>query len=457
MPLSIVILAAGQGTRMRSGLPKVLQPLAGKPLLAHVLDAVETLSADSVYVVYGHGGDQVPNGFPERNVEWVLQESRLGTGHAVAQVIGRIADDHAVLVLYGDVPLIDPQTLRYLIDQMEVADLSLLTTKLDDPSGYGRIVRNVHGAVERIIEHKDATDGERRIDEVNTGLLVAKANRLRKWLATLGNDNSQGEYYLTDTIGMAASEGLRVEGVIAEDPSEVHGINDRRQLAEAEDILRRRRANKLLRDGVTLIDPRRIDIRGDLKCGQDVTIDANVVFEGDVVLGNGVHVGPGCIIRNSHIGDGSVIDALCHIESAVIGRGCHIGPYARLRPEAHLHDDVRVGNFVEIKKSEIGKGSKVNHLTYLGDAAIGTRVNIGAGTITCNYDGANKHRTVIEDGAFVGSNTALVAPVRVGRNAVIGAGSTISKDAPADALTVSRARQATIEGWQRPGKQNKQD
>ncbi|MBW3566667.1 MAG: bifunctional UDP-N-acetylglucosamine diphosphorylase/glucosamine-1-phosphate N-acetyltransferase GlmU, partial [Proteobacteria bacterium] len=358
---------------------------------------------------------------------------------------------------YGDVPLINAQTLRHLVDQMEVADLSLLTTKLDDPSGYGRIVRNIHGAVERIIEHKDATDGERRIDEVNTGLLVANAGRLRKWLATLGNDNSQGEYYLTDTIGMAAGEGLRVEGVIAEDPSEVHGINDRRQLAEAENILRMRRADKLLRDGVTLIDPSRIDIRGDLKCGQDVTIDANVVFEGDVILGNGVHVGPGCVIRNSRIGDGSVIDALCHIESAIVGRSCHIGPYARLRPEAHLHEDVRVGNFVEIKKSEVGKGSKVNHLTYLGDAAIGAGVNVGAGTITCNYDGANKHRTVIEDGAFIGSNTALVAPLRVGRNAVIGAGSTISKDAPADTLTVSRARQTTIEGWQRPQKRKKED
>ena len=442
---------------MRSRLPKVLQTLAGKPLLAHVLDAVHELSADGVYVVYGHGGEQVPEAFAGRDVQWIRQESQLGTGHAVAQAIGRIPDAHHVLVLYGDVPLIQAHTLRQLVDSTDNADLVLLTTKLDDPSGYGRIVRNVHGTVERIIEHKDATDNERRIDEVNTGLLVARADRLRKWLAALGNDNSQGEYYLTDTIGMAAGEGLRVEGVLVDDAAEVHGINDRRQLADAEDILRRRHADRLLRDGVTLADPARLDVRGELKCGQDVMIDVNVVFEGTVTLGNGVRVGPGCVIRNSSIGDGSVIEALCHIESSSIGRSCRIGPYARLRPDARLADDVHVGNFVEIKKSELGKGSKANHLTYIGDAAIGADVNVGAGTITCNYDGANKHRTIIEDGAFIGSNAALVAPVRVGRNAVIGAGSTISKDAPANALTVSRARQITIEGWQRPQKRKKED
>ena len=457
MPLSIVILAAGQGTRMRSRLPKVLQQLAGKPLLAHVLDTVDELSAEAVYVVYGHGGEQVPEAFSSRKVEWVRQESQLGTGHAVAQAIGHIPDDHQVLVLYGDVPLMQADTLRGLVEKCDVADLVLLSTKLVDPAGYGRIVRGSHGNIERIVEHKDATDSERRIDEVNTGLLAAPCARLRKWLAALGNDNAQGEYYLTDVIGMAAGEGLRVEGVIADDPAEVHGINDRRQLAEAEKILRRRNADRLLRDGVTLVDPERIDVRGSLQCGQDVTIDVNVVFHGDVRLGDRVVIGPGCVISDATIGDGTTVDALCHIDSTNIGRDCRIGPYARLRPGATLGDEVHVGNFVEIKKSELGKGSKANHLSYIGDAGIGAGVNIGAGTITCNYDGANKHRTIIEDGAFIGSNTALVAPIRVGRNAVVGAGSTLSKDAPADALTVSRGRQTTIEGWQRPKKQKSED
>lgn len=452
MPLSIVILAAGQGTRMHSRLPKVLQPLAGRPLLAHVLDAAGKLAADAVYVVYGHGGEQVPEAFPGRDIEWVRQESQLGTGHAVAQTIGRIPDSHLVLVLYGDVPLIRTETLQRLIDATANSDLVLLTTKLDDPSGYGRILRDAEGGVERIIEHKDASDSERRIDEINTGLLLCPARRLRSWLNALGNDNAQGEYYLTDIIGMAAAEGLRVEGLIVEEADEVHGINDRAQLAEAERLLRERTATRLLREGVTLADPARIDVRGRLACGQDVNIDVNVVFEGDVTLGDSVRIGPGCIIRNCTIGDGSVIDALCHLEGANVGRNCRIGPYARLRPEAMLSDDARVGNFVEIKKSDIGKGSKVNHLTYIGDASVGAGVNIGAGTITCNYDGANKHRTVIEDGAFIGSNTALVAPVRVGRNATVGAGSTVTKDAPPDALTVSRARQTSIDGWQRPEK-----
>ncbi|HEX7047288.1 MAG TPA: bifunctional UDP-N-acetylglucosamine diphosphorylase/glucosamine-1-phosphate N-acetyltransferase GlmU [Gammaproteobacteria bacterium] len=452
MPLSIVILAAGQGTRMRSRLPKVLQTLAGRPLLAHVLDAADKLSGDAVYVVYGHGGEQVPEAFADRDIEWVRQESQLGTGHAVAQTIGRIPDSHLVMVLYGDVPLIRAETLQRLIDAAVDGDLVLLTTKLDDPSGYGRILRDTQGGVTRIVEHKDATDTERRINEINTGLLLCSARRLRAWLNALGNDNAQGEYYLTDIIGMAASEGLRVEGLVVEEADEVHGINDRAQLAEAERLLRERNAERLLRDGVTLADPARIDIRGKLQCGQDVSIDVNVVFEGDVTLGDNVRIGPGCVIRDCTIGEGSVINALCHLEAANVGRNCRIGPYARLRPGAMLSDDAHVGNFVEIKKSDIGRGSKVNHLTYIGDASIGAGVNIGAGTITCNYDGANKHRTVIEDGAFIGSNTALVAPVRVGRNATVGAGSTISKDAPADALTVSRARQASIDGWQRPKK-----
>lgn len=457
MPLSIVILAAGQGTRMRSRLPKVLQTLAGQPLLAHVLDAADKLSADAVHVVYGHGGERVPEAFPGRRIDWVRQESQLGTGHAVAQAIGKIPDSHLVMVLYGDVPLIRPETLQRLIDAAAESDLVLLTTKLADPSGYGRILRDSQGGIERIVEHKDATDTERRIDEINTGLLLCPASRLRQWLEALGNDNAQGEYYLTDIIGMAANEGLRVEGLLVEEADEVHGINDRAQLAEAERLLRARTAERLLRDGVTLADPARIDVRGSLQCGQDVSIDVNVVFEGDVALGDGVRIGPGCVIRDCTIGDGSIVDALCHLEAASVGRNCRIGPYARLRPGAMLSEDVHIGNFVEVKKSDIGEASKVNHLTYIGDTSIGAGVNVGAGTITCNYDGANKHRTVIEDGAFIGSNTALVAPVRIGRNATIGAGSTISKDAPSDALTVSRARQVSIESWQRPTKRKKED
>lgn len=457
MPTSIVILAAGQGTRMRSRLPKVLQPLAGRPLLAHVLDSAAGLNADATYVVYGHGGAQVTQAFPDSNIEWVLQESQLGTGHAVMQAIDRIPDSHLVLVLYGDVPLIRPSTLLRLADSAGTDALALLTAKMRDPTGYGRIVRRADGGIEKIVEHKDASELERSIREINTGLLACPAQRLRGWLAALNNDNTQGEYYLTDIIGMAARQGVAVEGLLVEDVDEVHGINDRRQLAEAESILRRRTADRLFREGVTLADPDRIDVRGLLQCGQDVSIDVNVVFEGEVFLGDGVRVGPGCVIRDSHIAEGSVIDALCHIESAQVGRNCRIGPYARLRPDARLDEGVHVGNFVEIKKSDIGRNSKVNHLTYIGDASIGTGVNIGAGTITCNYDGANKHRTIIEDGAFIGSNTSLVAPIRIGRNATIGAGSAISKDAPADSLTVSRGRQASIEGWQRPKKHNKKD
>ena len=455
MTTSTIILAAGQGTRMRSGLPKVLQPLGGRPMLAHVLDTVSRLEDTRVYVVHGHGGERVQAAFQERQLQWVHQAEQLGTGHAVMQAMGRIADDDLVLVLYGDVPLMRLPTLTGLLNAARPGALALLTARVDDPAGYGRIVRGEGGSIQRIVEHKDASERERAITEINTGLLACPARKLREWLARLDNDNAQGEYYLTDIIGMAAGEGYPVEGIIVEDISEIHGINDRRQLAEAERILRERIADQLLAAGVTLADPSRIDVRGELRCGRDVFLDVNVVFEGEVELGDDVVIGPNCVIRNARIGSGTRIDAFSHIDSADIGRDARIGPYARLRPGAELADEVHVGNFVEVKKSRIGRGSKANHLSYIGDAEVGAGVNIGAGTITCNYDGANKHRTVIEDGAFIGSNSALVAPVIIGRNATVGAGSTISKNAPAGALTVSRARQTTIEGWQRPQKQKK--
>ena len=454
MPLSVVILAAGQGTRMRSSLPKVLQPLAGEPLLGHVLNATRSLEPDKTFIVHGHGADLVCERFADIDAEWILQAEQLGTGHAVDQAMGRLADDDLVLVLYGDVPLITPDTLHRLVDSAHEDALALLTVELECPTGYGRILRDAHGSIQRIVEEKDASEQERRITETNTGLLACPARRLRGWLNALDNSNAQGEYYLTDIIAMAAAEGVRINGVIANDTGEVHGVNDRRQLAQAESILRARRAEALLDSGVTLIDPERIDIRGRLTCGKDVSIDANVVFEGNVHLGDKVRIGPNCVIRNSTIAEGSIVEAFSHIEEAAIAANCSIGPYARLRPHTNLSDGVRIGNFVEVKKSDIGRGSKLNHLAYVGDATIGKDANVGAGTITCNYDGVNKHRTVIGDRAFIGSNTSLVAPVTIGEGATIGAGSTISKDAPAETLSVSRSRQSTVPGWKRPAKKD---
>lgn len=454
MPLSVVILAAGQGTRMRSSLPKVLQPLAGEPLLGHVLNATRSLEPGKTIVVHGHGAELVRDQFSGADVEWVLQAEQLGTGHAVDQAMGKVADEDLVLVLYGDVPLITPDTLHRLVDSAHEDALALLTVELDNPKGYGRIIRDANSSIQRIVEEKDATERERGITETNTGLLACSARRLRGWLSALDNSNAQGEYYLTDIIGMAAAEGVEINGVRATDAGEVHGINDRRQLAQAESILRQRRTEMLLDSGVTLTDPQRVDIRGRLTCGKDVSIDANVVFEGNVRLGNKVSIGPNCVIRNSTIADGTRVDAFTHIEDAAIGANCRIGPYARLRPATNLADEVRIGNFVEIKKSEIGNGSKVNHLAYVGDTVIGRDANIGAGTITCNYDGVNKHQTRIGDRAFIGSNTSLVAPVTIGAGATIGAGSTISKDAPEETLSVSRARQSTVPGWKRPEKKD---
>lgn len=451
MSTAIVILAAGQGKRMHSDLPKVLQPLGGGCLLEQVVDTAAELPDASLYVVYGHGGEQVRHALAHLDVTWVRQGEQLGTGHAVAQALPGVADDDTMLVLYGDVPLVEAATLDKLVQAAKEGALALLTTRLADPSGYGRVVRGDGGGVLRIVEDKDASDAERRIDEVNTGLLAAPTAMLRHWVECLGNDNAQREFYLTDIISMAVDDGVEVAATGAP-AEETLGVNDRVQLSVVESVLRRRRAEALMRAGVTLRDPARIDLRGELVCGRDVVIDVNCVFEGKVRLGDGVRVGPNCVIRDTAIAAGSKVFAHSLIDTAEIGARCRIGPFARLRPEARLADGVHVGNFVEIKKSEIGRGSKANHLTYIGDASVGSGVNVGAGTITCNYDGANKHRTVIGDDVFVGSDTQFVAPVTVGAGATIGAGSTITKDVPADQLALSRARQTTVPGWRRPEK-----
>ena len=452
MALHVIILAAGQGTRMKSDLPKVLQPLAGRPLLAHVLGRALGLGAHATHVVYGHGGDAVPASFPDADVKWVLQSEQLGTGHAVAQAMPAIPDDATVLVLYGDVPLIEAATLRPLVDKARTGRLALLGVRLDDPAGYGRLVRDAAGRVVRIVEEKDASESELSVNEVNTGIMAAPAKRLRGWLAGLSSENAQGEYYLTDVVAMAVADGVTVEAMLAPTVAEVLGINDREQLAALETTLRRRVTGAMMARGVTLVDPARVDVRGRIDCGRDVHIDINAIFEGVVELGDRVSIGPNALIRNSRLGAGCRVLANTIIEDADIGPDCELGPFARLRPGTELARGVKVGNFVEIKKSRLGEDSKVNHLSYVGDAEIGTRVNVGAGTITCNYDGANKHRTVIGDDAFIGSNTALVAPVEIGRGATVGAGSTLSKDAPAGELTVARGRQTTVRGWKRPVK-----
>jgi bifunctional UDP-N-acetylglucosamine pyrophosphorylase/glucosamine-1-phosphate N-acetyltransferase len=440
---------------MKSARPKVLQPLAGRPLLAHVLGRALGLGAHATHVVYGHGGDAVPAAFPDADVRWVLQAEQHGTGHAVAQAMPGIPDDATVLVLYGDVPLIEAATLRPLVDAARAGRFALLGVRLEDPTGYGRIIRDAGGRVVRIVEQKDASSSELAVTEVNTGIVAAPAGRLRAWLAGLSNANAQGEYYLTDVVASAVADGVAVEAMLAPTVAEVLGINDRAQLASLETTLRARIATELMAAGVTLVDPARVDVRGRLDCGRDVIIDVNAVFEGVVELGDDVSIGPNVVIRNSRLGAGCVVHANSIIEGADIGPGCELGPFARLRPGAELAQGVKIGNFVEVKKSRIGVDSKVNHLSYIGDAEIGTRVNVGAGTITCNYDGANKHVTVVGDGAFIGSNTSLVAPVEIGAGATIGAGSTISKDAPGGELTVARGKQVTVRGWKRPVKKPK--
>lgn len=458
MTLSIVILAAGQGKRMNSALPKVLQPLAGRPLLGHVLDAARALDPAAVHVVYGHGGEQVRAALDGAlkaaapRSSWVLQAEQKGTGHAVQQALPALRDDEIALVLYGDVPLVQPETLRALVALAGPKSLGLLTVELPDPTGYGRIVRDARGKVLRIVEQKDANARERRIREGNTGIMAVPVKRLRGWLGRLRNANAQGEYYLTDIIAMAVKDKVKVAPLAAPTVPEVLGINDKSQLAEVEAELRRLRARALLAAGVTIADPARIDIRGQVVTGRDVSIDINVVLEGRVVLGDGVIVGPGSVLRDCEIAAGVRINAHCVIEGATVGAGAIIGPFARLRPGAALGPEVHIGNFVEIKNSTMGEGSKANHLAYVGDASVGARANIGAGTIVANYDGANKHHTVIGADAHTGSNSVLVAPVTVGDGATVGAGSTITKDVPAGTLAVARGKQAHIEGWKRPTK-----
>jgi bifunctional UDP-N-acetylglucosamine pyrophosphorylase / glucosamine-1-phosphate N-acetyltransferase len=456
VPVSVVILAAGQGKRMHSDLPKVLQPLAGRPLLAHVLAAARALEPAAIHVVYGHGGDAVKAAFAaQSDLSWVLQSQQLGTGHAVLQALPSIPDDHQVVVAFGDVPLVSTRTLQRLVKDSADGDLALSTAVVDDPSGYGRVIRDERGEVERIVEDKDATDDERRVNEVNTGLMAFAAGPLRRFLAQLDNDNAQGEYYLTDVIARAVDGGTKVKGTVIASPTEVLGINDRAQLAIAERMLQRRIAQDLMSRGVTFADPERVDVRGELTVGRDVFIDVGAVFEGVCELGDRVRIEPYCVIANSKLGAGTVVHPHSVIADALAGPDCEIGPFARLRPGANLVSDVKVGNFVEVKKSTIAEGSKVNHLSYIGDTEIGRNANVGAGTITCNYDGANKHRTTIGDRAFIGSGTMLVAPVTVGADATIGAGSTITKDAPPGELTIERSKQTTVTGWQRPKKKPK--
>lgn len=452
MPVDIVILAAGQGTRMKSDLPKVLQPLAGRPMLEHVLERSADLDAEAVHVVYGYGGHQVPQALADWPVEWILQEQQLGTGHAVTQAMPGIADNSVVLVLYGDVPLISEGTLTELLEKADSGELALLSVMLTDPTGYGRVIRNDRGQPQKIVEQKEANETELTVCEVNTGILACPARPLRDWLGRLGNKNSQGEYYLTDVIAMAVADRYPVDVLIAASEIEVMGVNDKQQLAELEAANRAEKAAGLMRDGVTLLDPARVDVRGKLSCGRDVVIDINAIFEGDVELGDGVSIGPNVIIRNSKLGAGCKVHANTVIENAEIGESCELGPFARVRPGTVLEASAKLGNFVEVKKSHIGKGSKVNHLSYIGDTEIGERVNVGAGTITCNYDGANKFKTIIEDDVFIGSGVQLVAPVTVEKGATIGAGSTICKSAPANKLTVARSRQTIVEGWQSPRK-----
>ncbi|MEY4468035.1 MAG: UDP-N-acetylglucosamine diphosphorylase/glucosamine-phosphate N-acetyltransferase [Pseudomonadota bacterium] len=452
--MNVVILAAGMGKRMQSDLPKVLHALAGKPLLSHVIDTARQLSPSRCCVVYGHGGDKVPTQLAADDLQFVLQEPQLGTGHAVMQAVSKLNEDQPTLVLYGDVPLTTVATLRTLTAKAGNDKLAILTIAMDDPTGYGRIVREQNKIV-RIVEQKDATDLERQIREVNTGIVVAPTRQLKDWLSRLSNHNAQGEYYLTDIIALAVNDNVVIESTQPSHAWETLGVNSKVQLAELERIHQLNLAHQLLEQGVTLADPARIDIRGELHCARDVSIDIGCVFEGQVYIGQGVSIGAYCVIKNSRIADNANIKPFTHIDEARVGSDSQIGPYARLRPGTTLGSDVHVGNFVEIKNSEFGAHSKANHLAYVGDTTVGSRVNIGAGTITCNYDGANKHRTVIEDDAFIGSDTQLVAPVTVGKGATIGAGTTLTKDAPPDSLTVSRARQTTIAGWQRPVKQKK--
>ncbi|MEO7558515.1 MAG: bifunctional UDP-N-acetylglucosamine diphosphorylase/glucosamine-1-phosphate N-acetyltransferase GlmU, partial [Gammaproteobacteria bacterium] len=452
MNLSVIILAAGQGKRMCSSLPKVLHLLAGKPLLEHVVTTAQHLGAQQIQVVYGYGGDTVPSRLPHLKVNWVEQAEQLGTGHAVAKAMPFVKEGK-VLVLYGDVPLVSAATLHRLLDAADPA-LSLLTMQRNDPTGYGRIMRDEQNRVLRIVEEKDASPSERQVTEINTGILAVDAEHLRSWVGALKNNNLQGEFYLTDIIALAVRDGVPINTVSPGSDVEVLGVNNKAQLAELERHYQRAQAQQLMLQGVTLYDPERFDLRGELSAGSDVVIDVNVILEGKVTLGDRVRIGPNVWIRNAKIGNDVEVLANCVIEDAAIETGCRIGPFARIRPETRLAQGVHIGNFVEVKKSTVGANSKINHLSYVGDTSIGKNVNIGAGTITCNYDGVNKHRTIIGDDVFIGSDTQLVAPVEIGSGATIGAGSTITSNAPADKLSLTRVKQQTVDDWQRPKKKN---
>ena len=451
MSLDIVILAAGQGTRMRSALPKVLHPVAGKPMLGHVIDTARQLAPQSIQVVIGHGAEKVRERLAADDLSFEVQEQQLGTGHAVAQAQPHLSAER-VLILYGDVPLIEPATLQRLLEQVNARQLGLLTVELADPTGYGRILRDGHGEVQAIVEHKDASEAQRAIREGNTGILAVPGHCLGDWLGRLSNSNAQGEYYLTDVIAMAVADGLRIATVQAADEMEVLGANDRIQLAQLERHYQGRAARRLMAQGVTLIDPARFDLRGEASVGRDVLIDVNVILEGKVIIEDNVQIGPNCVIKDSVLRAGAIIKANSHLEGAQVGEGADCGPFARLRPGAVLGKKAHVGNFVELKNAVLGEGAKAGHLSYLGDAEIGARTNIGAGTITCNYDGANKHRTVMGEDVFIGSNSSLVAPLNLGAGSTTGAGSTITQDVPADSLAVGRGKQRNIEGWKRPVK-----
>ena len=453
--LNIIILAAGKGTRMRSDLPKVLHAVGGKPILHHVIDAARQLNPQNIIVVYGFGGEQVQQQTPGEDLQWVLQAEQLGTGHAVQQALPHLPEQGKTLILLGDVPLVDVEACGQMLAQAE-QHLVVQTFIKDDPSGYGRIVRNDANEVVAIVEHKDASAAQRAIQEVNTGIMAMPNARLKHWLSSISNDNAQKEYYLTDIIALSVQEGRAVLPHVVADAWSVTGINSKLDLQQIEREYQRRQATVLMTQGVTLLDASRIDIRGELSCGRDVVIDVNCVFEGKVTLEDGVAIGPNCVIKNAVIAKGSKLAAYTHIDDATVGQDSKIGPFARLRPGTRLAAETHVGNFVEIKNATVGLGSKVNHLSYVGDASVGANVNVGAGVITCNYDGANKHKTVIEDNVFVGSDTQLVAPVTVGQGATIAAGSTITKNVPADTLTLCRAReQRSIQGWQRPQKVKK--
>ncbi|MCK4586393.1 MAG: bifunctional UDP-N-acetylglucosamine diphosphorylase/glucosamine-1-phosphate N-acetyltransferase GlmU [Gammaproteobacteria bacterium] len=452
MPLSVVVLAAGQGTRMNSDVPKVLHEIGGAPMLSHVIRAAEALEAQDVTVVYGHGGEQVQSALSDHKISWVEQTEQLGTGHAVAQAMPKVPDNHTTLLLYGDVPLITADTLGKLVAAAGDNALALLTAVVDNPMGYGRIVRDSSGKVQSIVEQKDASEEQLLINEVNTGMLAVRSNELRQWINRLDNSNAQGEFYLTDIVGFAVEDGISINITHPASTVETEGVNNKRQLAELERAYQLRLAYEYMDNGLTLRDPNRFDVRGNLTFGKDVTIDTNVLIEGNVVLGDCVNVGPNVLLKNITIGNETHIHANSVLEKSIIGKNCVIGPFARIRPETELADQVKVGNFVEIKKSTVAAGSKINHLSYIGDTTMGSQVNIGAGTITCNYDGANKHQTIIGNNVFIGSSSQLIAPITVGDGATIGAGSTITRNVPSDELTLTRSRQVTKEGWKRPEK-----